>query len=262
MAKTRISTKQKTLTSWFRVSKTNLCAEKDPNGKPGMENQSKAERNQLKNSKISQNPDGAIKNSKNLGRSRKKAPSSRNRKPDLSETRSSRTRGFQNKSCLVDLALSCKDTEAFSEIPKFTVRRQNLFMESVSSKVPIRRGKRQRSSKHSPISRDKRCRNATKSRLRAKRSLKIKSITLRTNNSTMTASKVAALAGAEIPKLREFSVYNEADVFGTMLEKYTLENSEIENDCDTDEEEQKHAYRRMIRRLNCLPLKVQSRLGM
>jgi hypothetical protein len=54
----------------------------------------------------------------------------------------------------------------------------------------------------------------------------------------------------EIPKTRRFEVFKDEDIFGAQLEMYSNDCLEIENDCDTDNEEINKSSKLMNRRLN------------
>lgn len=254
MARTRKSTKQKTLFSWFHSKKntdasSGLCAP-------------------LENKNV---PKFLI----NLATAKEEIPNSCNSALNLKEKdeyiqekvalisekscetfRSSRiqSRRLQSMVSSMDLALSCKDTEAFSEVHTNTVMKQNTTMNSISSTISRVKRKREKSSENQRSSNGYKRRKTSKSsnKIENNRS-KIKSIWLYSNKTTLAWNHFLKAEKSDknfrIPKTRKFQVFKDLDIFGDQLEMYSNEWLEIENDWDTDDEEINKSRKLMNKRL-------------
>ena len=163
-------------------------------------------------------------------------------------------RKLETKICSIDLALSCKDTEAFSEVQNNTVMKQNVIIDSITSSISRVRMFREKSSQNLEILSSNKRRKTTKSNNKIKKWSKIKTIWFYSNKSTLSRNnrnkKDGWVIKIEIPKTRKFEVLRDEDIFGDQFEMYSNEDLEIENDCDTDDEEINKSTKLMNRRLN------------
>lgn len=146
MARTRKSTKQSTLFSWF-------CCKKNANSNVGLD---KA----LENMNVPKflinltAPEEEILNNCNSALNLKEKDDYIQEKTTFKAEKSHETfrslrmkpRKLQSKVSSLDLALSCKDTEAFSEVHCNTVMKQNVVMNSISSTTSRAKRKREKSS--------------------------------------------------------------------------------------------------------------------